>query len=71
MRESRWPPSFMRALKRNLQGSFFCCCLIIDRCLCCVVSGCLWANEANKSNGPYMANEPNSVRLIGLMGLIA
>ena len=22
MRESRWPPSFTRALKRNLQGSF-------------------------------------------------
>ena len=35
------------------------------------MSGCLWANEANKSNEPYMANEPNSVRLIGLMGLIA
>ena len=23
MRESRWPPPFTRALKRNLQGSFF------------------------------------------------
>jgi len=22
MRESRWPPPFTRALKRNLQGSF-------------------------------------------------
>ena len=34
------------------------------------MSGCLWANEANKSNEPYMANEPNSVGLIRLMGLI-
>ena len=62
---------FYESLEEKSSRLFFFCCLIIDRCLCCVVSGCLWANEANKSNGPYMANEPNSVRLIRLMGLIA
>lgn len=30
MRESRWPPPFTRALKRNLQGSFFCWVLGVD-----------------------------------------
>ena len=45
MRESRWPPSFTRALKRNLQGSF------------CVYGGQAYlankptrANKANRSN---------------------
>ena len=36
MRESRWPPSFTRALKRNLQGSFFvdgCWMLGVDEVL--------------------------------------
>ena len=37
MRESRWPPPFTRALKRNLQGSFFvgygCWMLGIDEVL--------------------------------------
>ena len=61
---------FYESLEEKSSRLFFCCWLIIDRCLCCVVSGCLWANEANKSNEPYMANEPNSVGLIGLMGLI-
>ena len=32
MRESRWPPPFTRALKRNLQGSFFCCWVMGDGC---------------------------------------
>ena len=29
MRESRWPPPFTRALKRNLQGSFFVGCWVL------------------------------------------
>ena len=36
MRESRWPPPFTRALKRNLQGSFFivgCWVLGVDEVL--------------------------------------
>ena len=33
MRESRWPPPFTRALKRNLQGSFFCWVMGVDEVL--------------------------------------
>ena len=33
MRESRWTPPFTRALKRNLQGSFFCWVMGVDEVL--------------------------------------
>ena len=32
MRESRWPPPFTRALKRNLRGSFFVVACWVDGC---------------------------------------
>ena len=76
MRESRWPPPFTRALKRNLQGSFFCFWVmgvgwwVLDvRCWWSVgwteAAILYWANRANKA---YRADTANSAqRLIWLM----
>ena len=75
MRESRWPPPFTRALKRNLQGLFFlgdgCWMLGVDE----VLGGrklqyaiLYWANWANWANKAYRADKANSdQRLIRLI----
>ena len=66
MRESRWPPPFTRALKRNLQGSFFVVrgwvmgvenwVLGVDEVLrggsWDIILG-YWANRANGANKAY------------------
>ena len=60
MRESRWPPPFTRALKRNLQGSFFvvgCWVLGVDEVL-----------EGQKLQ--YYIGLIGLIRLIGLIGQI-
>ena len=59
MRESRWPPPFTRALKRNLQGSFFVGCWVlgIDEVL-----------EGQKLQ--YYIGLIGFIVLIGLIGLI-
>ena len=73
MRESRWPPPFTRALKRNLQGSFFVGWWVMDvECWWSVgrteAAILYWANWINKA---YRADTDNSaqklIRLIWLM----
>ena len=60
MRESRWPPPFTRALKRNLQGSFFCwvmgdgCWMMsVERRENEILYWVNWTNRANKANRAY------------------
>ena len=55
MRESRWPPPFTRALKRNLQGSFF----VVRR---------VGVDEVLR--GGSMGSYFGLMRLIGIIGLI-
>ena len=62
MRESRWPPPFTRALKRNLQGSFL---LLGDGCWMLGVDEVL---EGQKLQ--YYIGLIGLIRLIGLIGLI-
>ena len=57
MRESRWPPPFTRALKRNLQGSFF-------------VVGCWVIGVDEVLRGGRMGYYIGLIRLIGLIGFI-
>ena len=66
MRESRWPPPFTRALKRNLQGSFFCCWVMGDGCWMLGVDEVL---EGQKLQ--YYIGLIGLIRLIGRIGLIA
>ena len=61
MRESRWPPPFTRALKRNLQGSF----LLGDGCWMLGIDEVL---EGQKLQ--YYIGLIGLIRLIGLIGLI-
>ena len=76
MRESRWPPPFTRALKRNLQGSFFVGWWVLDvRCWWSVgrteAAILYWANKAYRTNKAYRADTANSgQRLIRLIWLI-
>ena len=56
MRESRWPPPFTRALKRNLQGSFFV--------------GCWMLGVDEVLEGLKLQYYIGLIRLIGLIGLI-
>ena len=62
MRESRWPPSFTRALKRNLQGSFF---LLGDGCWMLGVDE-VWEGQKLQ----YYIGLIGLIRLIGLIILI-
>ena len=64
MRESRWPPPFTRALKRNLQGSFFCWVLGEG----CWVLGVDEVLEGQKLQ--YYIGLIGLIRLIGRIGLI-
>jgi len=64
MRESRWPPPFTRALKRNLQGSFFVGCWVLDvRCWWSVgrteAAILYWVNKAHRA---YRADRANSAQ---------
>ena len=59
MRESRWPPPFTRALKRNLQGSFF---LLGD--------GCWMLGVDEVLEGQKLQYYIGLIRLIGRTGLI-
>ena len=79
MRESRWPPPFTRALKRNLQGSFFVWWWVVDvRCWwsvgrteAAILYWANWADKAYRANKTYRADMANSaqrlIRLIRLM----
>ena len=58
MRESRWPPPFTRALKRNLQGSF----LLGD--------GCWMLGVDEVLEGQKLQYYIGLIRLIGLIGII-
>ena len=62
MRESRWPPPFTRALKRNLQGSF----LLGDGYWMLGVDGVLVGQKLQ-----YYIGLIGLIRLIGLIWLIA
>ena len=64
MRESRWPPPFTRALKRNLQGSFFCCWVlgVDDECWVLDVDEVLRGRELG-----YYIGLIRQIRLIGLI----
>ena len=62
MRESRWPPPFTRALKRNLQGSFFCCWVMGD--------GCWMLGVDEVLEGQKLQYYIGLIRLIGRIGLI-
>ena len=62
MRESRWPPPFTRALKRNLQGSFFCCWVMGDGCWMLGVDEVLVGQKLQYYIG--------LIKLIGFIGLI-
>ena len=64
MRESRWPPPFTRALKRNLQGSFFCW-VLGDGCWMLGIDEVL---EGQKLQ--YYIGIIGLLRLIGLIRLI-
>ena len=65
MRESRWPPPFTRALKRNLQGSFFVgwwvlgvrCWWSVGRTEAAILYWANWANWVNKAHRAYRANK--------------
>ena len=59
MRESRWPPPFTRALKRNLQGSF----LFLG-------DGCWMLGVDEVLEGLKLQYYIGLIRLIGLIGLI-
>ena len=59
MRESRWPPPFTRALKRNLQGSFF---LLGD--------GCWMLGIDEVLEGLKLQYYIGLIKLIGFIGLI-
>ena len=60
MRESRWPPPFTRALKRNLQGSFFVGCWVLG------VDEVLVGQKLQ-----YYIGLIRLIRLIRLIGLMA
>ena len=62
MRESRWPPPFTRALKRNLQGSFFCWVM---------GDGCWMLGVDEVLVGQKLQYYIGLIRLIGLFRLIA
>ena len=61
MRESRWPPPFTRALKRNLQGSFL---LLGDGCWV------LGVDEVLRGGRMGYIGLIRLIRQIGLIGLI-
>ena len=62
MRESRWPPPFTRALKRNLQGSFL---FLGDGCWMLGVDEVLGGRKLQ-----YYIGLIGLIRLIGLIGRI-
>ena len=62
MRESRWPPPFTRALKRNLQGSF----LLGDGCWVLGVDEVFVGQKLR-----YYIGLIRLIRLIRLIGLMA
>ena len=65
MRESRWPPPFTRALKRNLQGSFF---LLGDGCWMLGVDEVLVGQKLQYYIGLIRLTErAGLIRLIGLI----
>ena len=66
MRESRWPPPFTRALKRNLQGSFFCCWVMGDGCWMLGVDEVLRGGEWD-----YYIGLIERIGLIRLLGIRA
>ena len=67
MRESRWPPPFTRALKRNLQGSFF----LGDGCWMLGVDEVLVGQKLQYYIGLIRLTERvGLIRLIGLITLI-
>ena len=61
MRESRWPPPFTRALKRNLRGSFF---------VGCWVDGCWMLGVDEVLVGQTLQYYIGLIRLIGRIGRI-
>ena len=66
MRESRWPPSFTRALKRNLQGSFL---LLGDGCWLLVVDEVLVGQKLQYYIGLIrLTGQAGLIRLIILIG---
>ena len=70
MRESRWPPPFTRALKRNLQGSFFCW-VMGDGCWMLGVDEVLVGQKLQYYIGLIRLTERvGLIRLIGLITLI-
>lgn len=67
MRESRWPPPFTRALKRNLQGSF----LLGDVCWMLGVDEVLEGQKLQYYIGLIrLTDQTGLIRLIGLIILI-
>ena len=67
MRESRWPPPFTRALKRNLQGSF----LLGDGCWMLGVDEVLEGQKLQYYIGLIrLIGRTGLIRLIGLITLI-
>ena len=65
MRESRWPPPFTRALKRNLQGSFF---LLGDGCWMLGIDEVLVGQKLQYYIGLIRLTErAGLIRLIGLI----